>query len=188
MGLDVALFRLINQTSANALGDALLPWLTRGGVVQNILVGSGIALVVWAYLRGDRADVSQAWRVVLVAVLAVVVCELIGSRLLKAVVGRPRPPLTLPDVRLLIGLGHSLSFPSGHALNTAAVAGAMAHGFRRPGWVLLGFAAVIAYSRVYVGVHYPLDVVGGGLFGLGMADLMWRASERWPVWRRTATT
>lgn len=178
MGLDTLLFRWVNATSANPCFDLLMPWATRGGVVQTTLILVGLALVVAAY-AGHRPDwIRHAWRTVIVAVVAVLVADFLASSLLKPCLHRPRPPYALPDVRLLVQVGPSFSFPSSHAVNTAAVATALSRAY---GWwalPALAYAALIAYSRVYVGVHFPLDVVAGAVLGVGVAELVWRCSAR----------
>ncbi|NUP98998.1 MAG: phosphatase PAP2 family protein [Armatimonadetes bacterium] len=179
MNPDVALFRLINRGTANPLFDVVLTFLTRGNVVQAMLIGLGVVLLAGAYLRGEPGSIRLAWRILLVGGASVALGELIGSQVLKPLLDRPRPPLVIPDVRMLgIGLGTHASFPSAHAVNTAAVMATVSRG--HPGWALplMGYAAVIAYSRVYVGVHFPLDVLGGAALGVVVSELLWRLSGR----------
>lgn len=178
MGLDTLLFRWVNATSANPFFDRLMPWATRGGVVQTTLILAGLGLLGWAHAGRRPEGIRHAWRTVIVAVVAVLVADFLASSLLKPWLHRPRPPFTLPDVRLLVQVGPSFSFPSSHAVNTAAVATALSRAY---GWwalPALAFAAVVAYSRVYVGVHYPVDVLAGAALGVGVAELAWRCSGR----------
>jgi undecaprenyl-diphosphatase len=76
-----------------------------------------------------------------------------------------RPCNALPDVNILVNCTGSFSFPSSHAVNNFAVA--MFFGILFPNYrkLLLIIAGVIAFSRPYVGVHYPSDIIGGGLYG-----------------------
>lgn len=85
---------------------------------------------------------------------------------------RPRP-FTLPaaHVTLLIQHGADSSFPSDHATLAFAVAGAMFAAGAAWGWPLLAFAFVIAFARVFVGAHWPTDVLGGAAIGLVVAGL-----------------
>jgi undecaprenyl-diphosphatase len=106
-------------------------------------------------------------------VLAVLAADGLAS-LVKAAVGEKRP--SEPDP--LVAIPHSHSFPSGHT--ATAVAGAVVLSHLAPRWtpafVLL--AAAIAYSRLYVGVHFPLDVAGGAAIGAATALLLLAAARR----------
>jgi len=83
---------------------------------------------------------------------------------LKALFDRSRPPVAM-DLDALVGVPGSPSFPSGHAMSAFAVATALALLAPRLRWPALGLAAVIAFSRVYLGVHYWLDVLVGAALG-----------------------
>jgi undecaprenyl-diphosphatase len=78
----------------------------------------------------------------------------------------------------LVALPTSHSFPSGHAATSFACAGSLAPFVSRRGQIVLYLlAAAIAYSRVYVGVHYPLDVLAGAAIGLAVATALRRLPE-----------
>ncbi|MGB2875159.1 MAG: phosphatase PAP2 family protein [Gaiellaceae bacterium] len=81
-------------------------------------------------------------------------------------IGRRRPPLVYPEPRPLVHVPHSGSFPSGHAALAFACATVLASASRRLAVPAFALAAAIAWSRVYVGVHWPLDVLGGAVLGV----------------------
>ena len=87
------------------------------------------------------------------------------SRLLKEWIGRVRPPLRHPDPEPLMHVPDSSSFPSGHATVGFACAAVLARAAPRLALPLYALAALVAWSRVHVGVHYPLDVVAGAALG-----------------------
>jgi membrane-associated phospholipid phosphatase len=103
------------------------------------------------------------------------------NALIKDLVDRSRPPLSM-DLDALVGVPGSPSFPSGHAMSAFAVAAAIAVLAPRTRWAVLGLAAAIAFSRVYLGVHYWIDVLAGaGLgiaIGVGIAALARRVAAR----------
>jgi undecaprenyl-diphosphatase len=156
--LDNWLFHLVNATLANPLFDVIMPFITNLSNVFPVL----LAIVVMILWRGSREDIVF---LLLVTCALVVVGQTVD--VLKAYFLRPRPcQEQLPLVRLLVECGGGKSFPSGHGTNNGAVAmvALLVYGWRNAIWWLLA-GVVISYSRVYVGVHYPADVLGGMLWG-----------------------
>jgi undecaprenyl-diphosphatase len=95
----------------------------------------------------------------------------------KEVVDRSRPPGEI-GLEAVVGVPGSPSFPSGHAMTAFAVAGAIALLAPRLRWAVLGLASVIAVSRVYLGVHFWLDVLAGAAFGMAIGGLIAVAVRR----------
>ena len=88
---------------------------------------------------------------------------------------RPRPFVAHPHtVHVLVSRGSDPSFPSDHAAAAIAIAVAVLLLHRRIGSVVLAVALLVCYARVYVGAHYPGDVVAGALIGLAVTLLLWR--------------
>jgi undecaprenyl-diphosphatase len=126
---------------------------------------------------------ALAWRRpgVLVLTAAAVVTSDLLARALKGVVGVERPSSRYVHPKPLVSPPHDHSFPSGHAATSFAAATILTAAVPRlaPVWFLLALA--IAYSRIYVGVHYPLDVIGGAALGALVATallLLARARRR----------
>ena len=159
--LDTTLFCLINQAGQNSFFDWFMPFMTDLNNFTYILAILG-AYILWRERRGGL--------VFLVFVgLTLAITDPFSSRLLKEWVGRIRPCHVLEEVRLLNGCNTVYSFPSTHATNIFGAAFFLAQMFRRLAPLIFVIAAVVGYSRIYIGVHYPLDVIGGAAIGLLIA-------------------
>jgi undecaprenyl-diphosphatase len=123
--------------------------------------------------------VYRRWGVFALTLIAVALADW-SSMGLKALVDRPRPPLRYTEPKTLVPMPHDASFPSGHAATSFAAATMLSFAFPRLAPLLYVLAAAVAFSRVYVGVHYPLDVIGGAVLGVLVALVL-----RWLVSRRT---
>lgn len=170
--LDAAALLLINRSLQNPLFDFLMPILsTKRYALLPAAVGI-LLLLVW----GGR----RMWLLILVGLAAVALSDL-GTNLLKGSLQRTRPCHGIPEVRLLAGCTRSFSLPSNHASNMFAIAAVGWLGFRRWRWALLVVAAGVAYSRVYLGVHYPLDAAAGALWGSAIGWVcVTAAASLWP--------
>jgi undecaprenyl-diphosphatase len=158
----------------------------RVGVLNPVFEGLSLAGsfgIVWLVLAVALAGFSlrRPWMLLRVAV-AILLAEMV-SGLLKAELGRDRPPVAHPDPEPLVRLPATHSFPSGHATVSFACATVLALAVPRLAWLLFVLAALIAFSRVYVGVHYPGDILAGAILGVGLGVLV-RVAGR--LLRRTA--
>jgi undecaprenyl-diphosphatase len=97
--------------------------------------------------------------------LAIVLASFLANYVVKPLVSRERPFLSTPDVLVIGSRPGDPSFPSGHAANAFAGASVLARRLRDQRVLWWTLAVLIAYSRIYLGVHYPLDVIGGALLG-----------------------
>ncbi|MCB2292789.1 phosphatase PAP2 family protein [Clostridium algoriphilum] len=100
------------------------------------------------------------------ALAALILSTILGEGILKHVVERIRPSADIPVVNLLIEKPLSYSFPSGHTTSSFAVAGILAKYIKHYALEFLGLASLIAFSRLYLYVHYPTDILGGVVLGL----------------------
>jgi undecaprenyl-diphosphatase len=100
--------------------------------------------------------------------LADLIAQLVSYGL-KQDIGRERPNVAYAEPKPLVHAPHDASFPSGHAAASFACATVLSFYAPRAAPVFFVLAAAIAWSRVYVGVHYPLDVLGGAVLGFGIA-------------------
>jgi 4-amino-4-deoxy-L-arabinose transferase-like glycosyltransferase/membrane-associated phospholipid phosphatase len=181
--LDISLFRLIKETGSNPLFDKIMPFVSGNAFFYPALIILGVLLICKGRSRGIIC--------ILMLTLSVSLCDGWICRLIKDVVARPRPFLTLSDVHVLIGKGGSFSMPSSHAANWFAAVMVAAVYYRRSLWFMLPAACLVSYSRVYNGVHYPSDVLVGALVGAGFAaavlwlmDSLWQlVGHKWfPLW------
>lgn len=110
--------------------------------------------------------------------ITMAVCYVIGNIGLKNLIQRPRPCSIDLSVQLLIPFPSEYSFPSGHTLHSFGAATAIFLQYRKPGIAALLLAAVIAFSRLYLFVHFPTDILGGMILGIGMAILVYKMTDR----------
>lgn len=160
-GLDLMLFRWGNEALANPLFDWFFVFITE---VKNWYVIYAVALVALMWFGKKRGIIT----VVLLAV-TIVLSDQISSFVIKPFFDRLRPCHELDHVRLLVGCGGGKSFTSSHATNNFAMAVLIMHFWPKAKWYLLTWASLVAFSRVYVGVHYPSDLLGGAVLGAGIA-------------------
>lgn len=182
LGWDERIFRLLNGNWLNPILDHLLPFATDAGNFILPFVVAAIVIVLVGRVRGLRFLV--------LAVVSVVVADAIGTHIFKYSFLRARPCIALADVRLLVGCTKLPSFPSNHAVN-ASVLATLATLYMPRLWLpAAALAILVGYSRVYVGVHYPLDVLAGSVLGIvvalafsGVMSFVWPLSSE-PAKRR----
>lgn len=167
--VDCWTFSFINRSLQNPAFDLLMPILSDKRMA--LLLAAPLLLILLAH-RGRRV-----WLAIAVAAIALALSDL-GSTILKDFFQRPRPCHVVADVHLLSRCTETFAMPSGHASNMFALAGVawtMSAGWR---WGMLVLAIGVAYSRVYLGVHYPGDVCLGAMLGAGTGWALMRAAIR----------
>jgi membrane-associated phospholipid phosphatase len=181
--LDIALFRFINLTLSNPFFDWLFPFLSWNSLFVPVVLLVAIGLI---WKGGARGRIFLLVIVVVTALGDGVICNF-----LKHAIDRPRPFHVVPEAHVLVGRGGSASMPSAHAANWFAGATIAFLYYRRSLWLMLPLAGTVAFSRVYLGVHYLSDVLAGALIGVAYAvafaralNLLWNfAGQRWfPHW------
>lgn len=169
---DSYLFFLVNTRFSNGFFDLVMP------IITELKYWIPVLFPLLLFLLFGQKGKHRA--IALIMLINVGVTDQISSHIMKPLFQRKRPCCVEPASRNLIGCKDSQSFPSSHAANTAGVAGIaiFAKGLRT-GFPLLLISVIVSFSRVYVGVHYPLDVVVGMLVGILSAWIVIHISRRY---------
>ena len=158
------------RASQNAALDAVMVAVARGAPRSSLWRSSGSGC------GGDRRDQRAAALAGGAALLALGIGQCVGMLLPRA-----RPNEVLPSAHLRIAHAPDTSFPSDHAILTFAVAVGVCRVHRTLRAVLLVLACWTAVTRVFVGVHYPGDALGGAVLGAAVMAAVWRVHARPPV-------
>ncbi len=154
--LDTSLFYFINVGLANPFFDFLMPLVTELKHWAPIYLLGFIFLIYKYRIRGLV--------IIILLLLTAGVSDQIGG-LLKEHFQRLRPCWELQDINLLVPCGQGKSFPSNHATNNFGAAIILTYFFRNKWYYFYTCAFLVAISRIFIGVHYPLDILGGMALG-----------------------
>lgn len=161
--IDESLFRFINIDLANPLTDKLMPFITERNNWYIFYV------IIWLFIffkGGTKGKVSAV-----MIILLILVSDQFSAFIIKDFFQRIRPCHVISNVHLLIGCSDSYSFPSNHAVNNFAAATLFSYFYKNLKYVLFSGAFLVAISRVFCGVHYPFDMLGGAVIGILFAML-----------------
>ncbi len=168
---DEQLFRLINGSWHTTFLDTILPYWRE----KKFWYPLYIFLLIFIPFKFKWKGVY----LLLSLFLCVGIADTMSSKVLKKSVKRLRPcndPAIQDEVVLLVGCGRAYSFTSSHATNHFAIGTFLALTlglyYRRWRWLFYFWAASIAFAQIYVGVHYPLDVIVGSVLGWLIAYLL----------------
>jgi undecaprenyl-diphosphatase len=159
---DLEILRAVNQP-AGALMDWAMEVASNRGILLTI---AGLAAIYAGFRSVHR------WLAAVLLVAAIGVADLASVRAVKPLVGRPRPCHELADVRAPLECGSGKSFPSAHAADSAAAATVFAWALPRFSALGIVIALVVGFSRVYLGEHWPSDVLAGWLLGIAIGILL----------------
>ena len=150
-------------TAITHLGDAGLFWII-------------IAIVLLFFKKTRKTGICMG--------IALLLGVFFGNLILKNLIARERPytyadaQVTAEGVKALISLPHDYAFPSGHTLHAFTAATMVFLHNRKAGAWLLVLAGLIAFSRMYLFVHFPTDILAGLVLGIGVAVLVYRQSRK----------
>ena len=161
--IDLTIFYFFNHTLSNPAFDKFFSTITN---VNNWMIAYIIMAGILIFQGGKKGRIA-----LLLAIIMITVTDQFGYKILKEIFGRVRPCIALKDAFLPVGPTGSFSFPSNHALNNFAVATFFFILYPKYKYPLFITAALVAISRVYLGLHYPSDILGGGIIGVGFGYL-----------------
>lgn len=158
--VDLSAVRFVRDNIANEVLDVIFRIITlfgEAGIVPIVL-----AVVMMFFRKTRKAGIVMGCSLAL--------GFLIGNLALKNIVARPRPYSVDTHIKLIVGELGDYSFPSGHTLATFECAVCLLlNKFKRAGIAALIIAVLVAFSRVYLYVHYPTDVIAGSILGTAFA-------------------
>jgi undecaprenyl-diphosphatase len=161
--IDLAVYAAVAATPTPAL-DRAMSGLTRAADRSRLWLAAAALLAVGRGTPGRRAAVAGVGSIAATSTIVNAAIKPLGRR------RRPDAVSVVPLARQ-VRMPRSTSFPSGHAASAFAFATAVGHVLPHEAAALRGLAALVAYSRVHTGVHYPGDVVVGSLLGGAIAQL-----------------
>ncbi len=154
---DADILLYVQEHIRNGVLDPFFKTITHlgdGGIFWIVLT-----LFFLCFKKTRRAGVYSA--------LALIGSGVLNNMILKPLVARVRPYEVIDGLTLIVAKATDYSFPSGHTAASFASAAAMFRPLKKPyGLLLLILAALIAFSRIYVGIHYPTDILGGLVSGI----------------------
>ena len=156
--IDKQIMVFLNKTISNPIFDFIMPIITN----QKFLVFSGLILIGYlAYFGGKSGRIT-----IVLLLIAASFSDAICFQIIKPWVGRIRPSHEFYEyINLPVSKGGKYSFPSNHAANSFVLATVLSYFYDKNRISLYILASTIAFSRVYVGVHYPLDIIFGSIIG-----------------------
>lgn len=170
IAFDRSFFRLINSEWQNPFFDWLMP------VVRIPAMWTPLYIFMLCMILGNVR--KHSWLLILFAIITIVVTDQVSSTLIKHNIHRLRPcadEVIAAWRRAMIGCPINSSFTSSHAANHFAIATffflTLKQYFGKPMYLFFLWALLVSYAQVYVGVHYPFDVIAGGITGATLGCL-----------------
>lgn len=164
---DFDILFFIQNYIRNSVLDVIVPFYTSLGEDGIIWIVVGVALLIPKKTRKCGVMVLAALLVMLI----------VNNIILKNLIARPRPCWSYPEMIQLVHMPKSYSFPSGHTVSAFAVAFTIFAQHKKLGIIALIMAAFMAFTRLYVFVHFPTDIYGGIIVAAGIAYFVYRMEK-----------
>ena len=162
LNLDGGFLLFLQESVRNPILDSIMIFITSLGNGGMIWIAATIALLIPKKTR--KAGIMSA--------VALLGCLIINNNIVKNIVQRPRPFVPFTDLQIIIPTPSEFSFPSGHTSSSFAAAAVFyRHLPKKLGIPSVILAGLIGFSRLYVGGHYPTDVIAGVLMGILLSYL-----------------
>lgn len=153
--IDFSILDYIQSNWSNAFLDFIMPKITFLGNAGLIWILAAVIMLIFKKYRKNG----------IMLVISLGCCFVIGNLLLKNIVARPRPCWINESVNMLISIPTDSSFPSGHTMSAFAAAAVIMYTNRKLGIAAYILAVLIAFSRLYLYVHFPTDIMAGAVIG-----------------------
>ena len=172
--VNIELFYFINSGLKNPLFDSVMPFVTELGSFVFMLAVCLAVIILSIIFKKENIK-----RIALMCLVSLLIADGIAL-VLKALIYEPRPFITLSNVNLLVVENDPFSFPSGHTTSTFAVTGFLIFKLKNKllDVLLVLFGLIIGFSRIYVGVHYPFDVLAGIVLGILSAYFVYKYEDK----------
>ena len=171
INVDKKIFTFFNSSIANPVFDIFFPIITNQDIwIIPILLG----IIILSIKGGTKGRIAS-----IVLIIGVILADYSSAQIIKPYFQRLRPSHDILDqIRLLVPKGGRYGFVSSHAANMYVSATILGYFYSKQKRLFFTIASLVAFSRVYVGVHYPADIVFGGFLGYGLG---WIAITSWVI-------
>ena len=171
INFDKKIFTFFNSSIANPIFDIFFPIITNQDIwIIPILLG----IIILSIRGGTKGRIAS-----IVLIIGVILADYSSAQIIKPYFQRLRPSHDILDqIRLLVPKGGRYGFVSSHAANMYVSATILGYFYSKQKRLFFTIASLVAFSRVYVGVHYPADIVFGGLLGYGLG---WITITSWVI-------
>lgn len=168
--IDLSIFYFFNHNLSLPLLDKFFVFITEA---KHWMITYFVLWGIVFFKGGKRGKI-----IAVVSLLVITVSDQLSSFVVKNLIGRIRPCNALPDVKILAGCTDSFSFPSSHTVNNFAIAVFIYKFYPNLKWILFIVATLVSISRIYVGRHYPSDVIGGMIIGSAIGYIFSYITEK----------